>query len=978
MRKILQKSYCMLLFVGLFTHQVYAQSYNVSGKVTDATTGEGMAGVNVVVKGTTEGTITDVNGNFNLSISSDPATLQVSFIGYRTTEIQVNSSTTNVTVTLQEDITSLDEVVISGLASSVKRSNLANAVGTVTAKELVGTTNQSTLDGALYGKLTGVNIVASSGAPGGGLGVRLRGVSSISGNNQPLYIIDGVYMSNAEIPSGLRFASGANRGNEENSSTRIADLNPNDIENIEVLKGASAAAIYGTRANAGVIIITTKRGASGKTKVSVSQDIGFNKIQRYLGVRSFTAETVESTYGDPENPAATQAEVDRFNAALAAGKIFNYEEEMYGETGLITNTNVSVTGGNDKTRFYLGGSLRDEEGIIKRTGFERKSLRLNIDHKLSNKISIAANSNYMYTNTNRGFTGNENNGGLSYGYNLAYIRPYTDLHPDEFGNYPDDPNSSGNILLVRDKASNNDKVNRFVQGLKLDYNIFQNTNTFLKFTINGGLDYFINESFVYVPEYHQSQRDRQNGFIGVGKNTFNNFNYQSFLVFDKYLMDGKLRLGSQAGISYLNFQRDLIFQQATQLIPGQTNLTMGGSQSLAQTKENEEEFGIIFQQEANYDDKIIATVGVRADKSSLNGDPNKYYNFFKGSLAANIANFDFWNIEQVSQFKVRVAYGETGSSARYGSLFTLFDATNIEGQGGVIVDNNRGTPNLKPETSNELELGFDLGILQDRIGLEFTYFNRKVEDLLFDRSVPPSSGFTTEVLNQADLENTGIEIGLNALPISTPKIKWTSTVNFWTTKSVLTRLGVAPFPVPNNGFGLGLGTFYLQPDKPVTAIVQNVGGVPTIVGDTQPDFQMSFVNSVTFLKNFEFSALVHWKKGGENLNLTKLLTDDGGTSPEIDARGAQYADTYIQPSGYVRLREIALYYNVPKEALGLLGNTFESVRIGVSGRNLWTKTDYEGYDPEVSTNGSGVISNGLDVSPYPSTKQVFFHINFNF
>ena len=955
----------MLLTASAF---VRAQEYEVSGTVTAAQTGEAMAGINVLIKGTTQGTVTDANGRYVLKVSSSPATIQFSFIGLHTAEAQVSESNNKADVAMEEDVTNLEEVVITGLASSIKRSNLANAIATVSAQTLTGTTGQPTVDGALYGKLTGVNIVASSGAPGGGIGVRLRGVSSISGNNQPLYIIDGVYISNAEVPSGLRFASGANRGNEENSSTRIADLNPNDIENIEVLKGASAAAIYGTRANAGVIIITTKRGSEGRTKINFSQDVGFNKIQRYLGMRSFTQESVLASFN--------AAEVDRFKAAQAAGKIYNYEKEMYGETGLITNSNLSMTGGNNKTKFYVGGSLRNEDGIVKGTGFDRRSLRINLDHKVSDKVSIAVNSNYINTSTARGFTGNENSGGLSYGYNLAYTRPWTELHPDQFGNYPDnsDPGTAGNILLVRDKAKNTDKVNRFVQGAKLDYNIFRNNTTFLKFTTNGGLDFFVDDSFVYVPETHQSQRGQQNGFIGVGKNIFTNLNYQSFLVFDKYLMDGKLRLGTQAGISYLNFKRDLTYNQTTQLIPGQTSLTQGGTQSITQKKENEEEFGVILQEEANYDDKLIATVGIRSDKSSLNGDPNKYYPFLKGSLAVNIANFDFWSIEPVNQLKLRGAYGETGSSARYGSLFTILDANNIEGRGGININLNKGTPNLKPETSSELEFGVDIGLLDNLIALEVTYFNRKVKDLLFDRSVPTSSGFSTGVLNNADLKNTGIEIGLTAQPVRAANIAWTSTLNFWTTRSMLTRLGVPPFPVPENGFGLGLGTFYLKEGNPLTAIVaNNKDGVPTIVGDTQPDFQMSFLNSLTLLKHFEFSFLLHWKKGGENLNLTKLLTDDAGLSPELDNGSA--ATTYVQPAGYLRLREVALYYSLPKNILGD-NKLFQSVRIGVSGRNLWTHTDYKGYDPEVSTNGSGVISNGLDVAPYPSTKQAYFHLNF--
>ena len=269
----MKKNYFVLTLLGLMlsTSLLFSQT-NVSGKVTEASSGDGLPGVNVVVKGTATGTLTDADGNFSIAVAQGDF-LVFSFIGFGSQEVEITSATT-VNISMSEDFTSLEEVVVSGLASTVKRSNLANAVGTVSGEELTGTTGQATLDGALYGKLTGVNIVASSGAPGGGSGVRLRGISSIKGNNQPLYIIDGVYMSNAEVPSGLRNASGANRANEENASTRIADLDPNDVESIEVLKGASAAAIYGTRANAGVIIITTKMGKAGKTKINVSQDFG--------------------------------------------------------------------------------------------------------------------------------------------------------------------------------------------------------------------------------------------------------------------------------------------------------------------------------------------------------------------------------------------------------------------------------------------------------------------------------------------------------------------------------------------------------------------------------------------------------------------------------------------------------------------------------------------------------------------------------
>ncbi|MEQ9009187.1 MAG: TonB-dependent receptor, partial [Ekhidna sp.] len=297
---------------------------------------------------------------------------------------------------------------------------------------------------------------------------------------------------------------------------------------------------------------------------------------------------------------------------------------------------------------------------------------------------------------------------------------------------------------------------------------------------------------------------------------------------------------------------------------------------------------------------------------------------------------------------------------------------------GSIIDQQRGTPGLEPETSQELEFGFDVGLFDGIVGLEFTAYNRQVKDLLFDRGLPSSVGFQTQVLNDADLENKGIEIALNARPVSTESITWNSTINWWKNEATYTRLGVPPFTAPGNGFGLGLGTFYIENGGSVTGIYQNVDGTPTEVGNVQPDFQMSFYNTINFLDNFDFSFLLHWKQGSENLNLSDLLFDDGGTNPAIDARGSQYAGSWIQPAGYLRLREVALYYSIPKSALNIFNGTIEGVKLGASGRNLWTKTDYLGYDPEVSTNGTNALGTGLDVGPYPNNRQIFFHLNVNF
>jgi len=943
--------------------------FMVTGTVKDAND-EPLIGVSILVKGTTRGTVSDFDGSFRIEAPGTAATLEFSYTGFRQELKEVSSTNNNIVVVMTEDITNLEEIVVTGLASSIKRSNLANAVSTVSSKELTGVTTQQTIDGALYGKLTGVNIVQTTGAPGGGIAMRLRGVSSLTGNNQPLFIIDGVYVSNAEIPSGLRFASGANAGNEEGASNRIADLNPADIESIEVLKGASAAAIYGTRANAGVVIITTKKGASGQTKVSLEQDLGFNSAINLVGRRSFTAEQVEAEF--------SAAERQKFEAAQAAGKVYDYEKEIYGEKGLISDTRLKVAGGNNKTTFFASGAFRNEDGIVKYTGYDRLTLRLNLSHEISENLRLTTSTNYINSTSNRGFTGNENEGGLSYGYNLAFTRDWVDLFPDENGVYPDNPNTAGNPIFVRDKTKNEERINRMIQGIKLDWTALQRDNYALRFALNGGLDFFLNETFVYVPETHQAQRNKDNGFIGAGKNKVYNYNYQAFGVFD-YYTGNNISFSTQAGISYLNFERDLVFNKTTQLIPLQTNLTQGGTQEITQRLESEEEFGIIAQEEVNIDDKIILTAGIRLDKSSLNGDPNKYYAFPRASVAVNIANFDFWKINAINQFKLRAAYGQTGNSAAFGSLFTSMEPTNINGTSGFIVNTQQGNPGIEPETSTELEFGADFSMFQSKLGLEITYYQRNVENLLYQRSLPTSSGFTNEIRNDLDLKNNGLEVSLQLNPVRTSKINWTSGVNFWFNRSEITRLGIKgegdandipSFVPPGVAFGLGLGTFYIDEGSPITSLWgRDANSNPIQVGDVEPDFQLGWFNQLTLMKNLDFNFMVHWKQGGDVLNLTRLLTDLGATTP----REFDNLDGFIEDASYFRLREIGLFYTIP------MGDKFlESIRLGVSGRNLLTLTDYSSYDPEVSTKGGGGLSNSIEVAPFPSAKQAYFHLSLNF
>ena len=982
MRQTLLKRVFLVLF---FTLPVLLVAQGtITGNVTAAADGQPLPAANVVVKGTTVGTTTDFDGNYEITVNDFPAILVFSSLGYAELEIEATAAN-EINAALEEAARGLDEVVVTGLASSVKRENLANAVATVSSEELVGTTGQTTVDGALYGKVPGLNITSSSGAPGGGFALRLRGISSINGNNQPLIIVDGVYYNNVEIPSGLRFASGANRGNEENSGNRLADLDPNDIQNIEILKGSSAAAIYGQRGNAGVIIITTKRGQAGKTKISFSQDVGTNTIANPLGIRPWTAESVESTFD--------AAERARFEATIAErGSLFDYEDIIYGETGFITDTRLNATGGNEKTKFYIGGGYRDEEGIIKNTGFDRLTLRTNIEHKISNVFDFSSSTNFTRSNSSRSFTGNENEGGLSYGYTLAFTRPWNDQFPDANGNYPNNPNYPGNPIFVRDNALNEDSNNRVVQGMTLNTKLLTTEKNRVKLVLSGGLDYLANETYVYVPETHQAQIGNQGGFISQGKNNFTQFNGQAIALWNNEAMNGDLGLTTQAGITYLWQESNLVNSRGSLLAAGQTNVSNSVNQVIDQFLSKEEDFGFFGQIEGNYKDQIIATVGYRLDKSSRNGDTSEFYGFPKASLAVNIANFDFWSLESVSQLKFRAAYGETGSPANFGATFTSLGADNIGGNIGQGVLGTKGDANVEPETSTEFEIGFDLGLFENRVALEATYYDKSINDLILTRALPASSGFTQETTNLADLTNKGVELALRADILNSENFKWNTSLQWFRNRSEITRLEVPAFPQPGAGFGLGLGTIYIQEGQPVNQFATNLDldgdGVtePTQIGVAQPDYQMGFSNNITLFQNFDVSFLFQLKAGGDNLNLSKFLTDLGGTTFDLETAEGQARLSipanglrFLEPAGYLRLREAAIYYRLPSKVISnVFGETVEAVKFGFSGRNLWLVTDYSSYDPEVSVNGSAGLSTGIEVTPFPSSRQFYFHLNVNF
>lgn len=993
MRK-LTMGVCFVMLSLLISQAGFGQ-YTVTGKVTDESKGDALASATVQVKGTRNAVASGNDGNFTITVTGNkPVTLVISQVGYLSKTVEVQSGTAALSIALKNDLMNLDEVVVTGLATSVKRRNLANAVTTINAKELMGTTQIQTTDAALYSKVPGASIRSNGGAPGGGLSIQLRGVASLVGASQPLIIVDGIYINNSFQRSGRATVTGAGLSNQDDGSNRLADINPHDIQNIEILKGPSAAAIYGTRANAGVVIITTKRGTAGKTTVSFGQDIGFGKALRLLGTDNWSTEKINFFF---TNPTKRALELQRFQQAQSTGQFFDFEDMFYGNTATLSNTRLSVTGGNDKTKFFAAGNITNEDGIVIRTGFKRYSIRANIEHKISKRISLSVNSNYLQTNTARGFTGNQNNTGASIGYNIAYIPNYFNLKPNAAGFYPDVDYGGPreNPLAVTDKASNNSLVNRFIQSGTLNWQILDREKYGLKFQLNGGIDYSQNTTLVHLPEDLQFQRGQATpGDVLHGRQESFNKNIQAALVFNTNIKN--FALTTQAGLVRLDFDNKALFARGRGLAPRQTNVQQASQQSIDQQFDNKiQEAGIFAQQEVNWDDKVTATVGIRFDKSTLNADKNKLYSFPKASLAVNVTNFPFWRANFVNLLKPRIAYGETAGPVGFGSTFTQLTGTNIGGLLGSVVSTQIGNESIVPERAKEIEFGIDAGLFNNRVSFEATYYIKTTADNIQSLNLAPGSGVLTTPSNEAELENKGIELSLGGTILQKKNVKWTSRLMWWKNDVVVKKLGIPSYLT--GAFGTGLGTYLIKEGVNPLTIVGTPAvspGVFTVWGKNQPDFTMTWQNSVTFLKNFDFSMLWEWRKGGDNINLSAFLTDAGGTTkgwfdddnkdgiPNGRQRPpAPYnnAGRWVQDATFFKLREAGLFYNVPQSAITkAFRGIVSKVRIGISGNNIILITDYEGYDPETSTFGAQSIAGNVDVAPYPTSRRLFFHVNIDF
>jgi outer membrane receptor protein involved in Fe transport len=621
---------------------------------------------------------------------------------------------------------------------------------------------------------------------------------------------------------------------------------------------------------------------------------------------------------------------------------------------------------------------------------------MNLDQKVTSFLDASFSANYVTSRADRGFFSNDNTS-TTLGVSYVSTPSWANLFPDANGNYPDNPLAPSNFLQTRDLFTNRENVDRILLGGNATWRIFTHPRNSLRLIVRGGLDQYTLNTVAIFPKELQFQKNGNgtNGASINGTTISKGSNIAAFLV-HTYKLTSNFELRSQVGLTEENTNQNNILTTATQLIGTQTNLNQASSIEVAQAKTIQKDRGFFIQEEMNFKDLVVLTLGLRGDKSSRNGDANKLYYYPKGAVAFNIHNLSSWNSASISQLKLRAAYGQSGNFAPFGAIYSPLVTAVFNGSTGSLINLVRGSDLLEPERQKELEAGIDIGFFKNRLSLEATYYKKDVENLNLQVNVPTSSGFSQAWKNVADIQNKGIELSLSAAPIVTTSFRWNSTTSFWKNKATVTRLDVPAF---NTGaFGATLGTYRIEKGKSPTQIV-GIGG-PTdkidpvsgvaLYGNGEPDFNLSSYHNLIY-KNIEFSMLMHWKKGGDNINLTTLLSDIFGTSPDFDNKNLDPAGQltngkfrlaalgttarpWVEDASYFRVRELGLSYRLPKRTFSNIAD----VKLGISARNLINIFNYSSYDPEASNFGANAISSNVEVTPYPSSKSFHFNVLINF
>lgn len=969
-------------------NRIPAQEKVVKGNVTNRV-GEPLAGVTVSEKGTANRTMSDEQGNYTLRIESDAAILLFSFVGYEDQEINAGSRTV-VDVVLRDRTDELDEVVVVGYGT-VRKADLTGSVAQVKAREVNAFPNASALQ-ALSGRASGVHIRQSSGAPGPSISVRVRGGNSIQGSNEPLYVIDGfpIAGSNPSI------------------------VNTADIESIEILKDASATAIYGSRGANGVVIITTKKGKEGRTDVSFETSYSSQQLIRKLDLmnaREYAQFYNAQATNDNVAPYFTEEEISGF------GEGFDWQDFVFRRAPMTTAA-LGIAGGNEKTQFSINGSFFGQNGIIKGSNYNRYSLQSSIDHKIDDKISVELNTVLSRLTTER-----RDNGGGNRGNSMiaaAISAPPTLTPYNEDGSYrilhtayPFLATDLRNPINWINERTDETKANVALINAAVSYRI--TTDLLLK--IAGGLENRDDRSDSYTSTLF---------FDSPGRATVSTVQEMSLLNentlnYNKTFND-KHNIAAVMGITYQNFTNTFVSAGGTDFLSdiyGSYNLGAAGTPGVPGSGYIKSALiSLLGRVNYSYDDRYLATVSFRRDGSSRYSPGSKWGNFPSAALAWRISNESFMdNITAISDLKLRTSWGLTGSQAidPYTTLNLLSPGKTIfnDDYFNTVGPSTRLPNDLTWETTEQFDLGVDVGIMNNKILLTADYYVKNTRDLLSDVRLPASMGYTTTIRNVGKVQNKGVEFGVEARPFE-GSFTWNINANIAFNRNKVISL-YNHEDVLRDNIGMVIvsdATSILREGRPVGQFwgyiedgynengdiifrdVNEDGNITsadkTYIGDANPDFTYGF-NSVMNYKNFEFSFFLQGTHGndifnassitntmdyGFGLNMPKTVYENHWTIDNTDAdyprisrsTPVRVSDRFIEDGSFLRLKNISLAYNLPLKAWNT--TKLQRLQVYVSAQNLLTLTNYSWWDPEVNFR--------LDHNSYPSAKSVTFGIRAGF
>ena len=929
--------------------------YTITGKVTEDATKAPIPGAGVKVQGTNFAVAANSDGTYSLVANLAPGSYQVSvtFIGYKTSTKQITlGSNNNVTAdfTLSQDAMGLDEVIVTGTSQGTTRKQLGSYVSTVKGDDLNRAPSGNAL-ASLQGKTPGAQISQNSGDPAGGMSVRLRGVSSVNSSSDPLYIIDGVIVNNSTkrvTNTSSNYDGGNFVGNI--GQNRMVDINPADIDRIEVLNGAAAAAIYGSRANAGVIQIFTKRGKSGEPQVSFNTSLTISELRKQIEVNQSPTK-----FGGPTDGvgAITQDVLTPSLTLKTPVTRYNYQDYIF-RTGVGTDNSVSVSGGNENTKFYTSAGYFSNQGIIKNTDFRRINFRANVDQTINKWAKMTAGFNYIHSNANEKPDGN------------SFFSPMNSV--TIIGNFHDifARDISGNLKAVGERGRVNPVsiiediqqgqfTNRIIANAGLKLNPMKNLT--IDYTM--GVDNSIQNGTTYIPPFAYNVSTgfygggptldpSLNGYASAANATTTMFNNELNFTYDAKITN-LLSSTTQLGGSY-QYQNELYsLLNGRGLAPFVK--VVNGASTMLPNADSRSEFsisGAYIQQNFKYKDHLFVTGAIRVDQSTVFGEENRTQFYPKANLSYVLSSADYWKDLGVSSwwnaFKVRAAYGQSGNLTGIGAYdrFNVYSPSALNSKTSLTSLSALANTDVKPERQRELEIGTDMSFFNNRLGLTFSYYNKTVTDLLLSVAVAPTTGFSNLLDNiDGKLSNKGIELMLTGVPIKTTDFSWTSTVIYNRNRNKITGSGARQTFSTNPGApvsiidGYPIGVFYgtyFQRNLD-GSIATNPAGIPLtegqaanniqrkVIGDPNPDFTGSFVNDFTF-KKLSLRIQLDAVQGGDVWNAdwrTRQGVGNGkvaeaeqmGQLPRGYVAGAYNVEEWrIDDGSFVKLREISLSYNV--------------------------------------------------------------------